>query len=174
MCHCASQVDSFGRPIQPQAHHVDVRVWKIFLFTPGSCQVKCFMTVLFIQRLCTAAGVLCPKSRITSSQPCFFRVSFWVTWSPSVSILIFSDIFLCHKSEMSDGQFWFIHFHGQSIHMCKDSFSGEQRCCFNAMPNTFCFVVWRALIFRVLAENHDQQRTVILGVPKMHTPQTVR
>ena len=42
------------------------------------------------------------------------------------------------------------------------------------MPNTFCFIVWRALIFRVLAKTHDQQRTVILGMSKMNTPQTVR
>ena len=86
---------------------------------------------------------LLPTNRITPSQTCFFRVSFWVSWSPSVSIHPW-EICLCHKSEMSDGQFWIIHFHGQSIHMCEDRVSGEQRCCLNSIPHKCWLIVCKA------------------------------
>ena len=99
------QIDSFGTRIQPQVHHVDVSLWTILHFTPGSCHAKCFMTALFVHRLCTAAGGLMPKNRITSSQPRFFRMSFWVTWSPSVSILTFWTSFYVTSLRRQTGNF---------------------------------------------------------------------
>ena len=174
VCRCASKSIRLGRA----SNHKCIMSMAVCGQSSTShldpAKSKCFMTALFVHRRCTAAGGSCaqkPNHVVTTSLLPNVILGHLVSKCLHSYIL---DIFLCHKSETSDGQFWIIHFHGQSIHMCKDSFSGEQRCCFNSMPNTFCFIVWRALIFRVLAKTHDQQQTVILGMSKMHTPQTVR
>ena len=99
-------IASFGTRTQPKVHHVEVSLWKILLFTPGSYQVqfaslasqrilrRCprdayiFLdSTSYPQTVHSCRGLL-PTNRITYSQTCFFRVSFWVTWSPSVTILI--------------------------------------------------------------------------------------
>ena len=96
---------------------------------------------------------LVPKNRTTSSQPRFFRMSFWVTWSPSVSILIFRTTFYVISLRCQTDNVGSPTSTASPSTCAKIVFSGEQRCCFISMPNTFCFILWRALIFQVLAKN---------------------
>ena len=98
-------IASLGTRIKPKVYHVDVSLWKILLFTPGSCQVKCFYDrTLYSQTVHSCRGLM-PKNRNTSSQPCFFRVSFWVNWSPSVSIPISQTSFYVISLRCRTGNF---------------------------------------------------------------------
>ena len=62
ICHCSSQSLRLGRPSNQKCIMSVSVCGNSILFTHGSCQVKCFMTVLLIHRQCTAAGVLCPQT----------------------------------------------------------------------------------------------------------------
>ena len=63
-----------------------------------------YESTLYPQTVHNCKGLM-PKNRITSSQPRFFRMSFWVTWSPSVSILTFWTSFYVTSLRRQTGNF---------------------------------------------------------------------